>query len=140
MSDAAADPRAVALATYRAMWADMVEAGKTADYQSPALARHAAQQALQLLVSGLYDAYKDNVVMKGQPTFDPQVTSLTPADHPVAVSISDCMDGTHWLNYKRTGELQDNTPGGRHRATATVGLLDGAWKVTHLQVQGVGTC
>jgi hypothetical protein len=79
-SDAAADPRAVALTTYRAMWADMVEAGKTADYQSPTLAHHAAGQALQLLVSGLYDAHKGNVVIKGEPALNPQATGVTSAE------------------------------------------------------------
>lgn len=122
------------------MWADMVTAGRTADYESPALAKHAASQALQLLVSGLYQAHKKNLVIKGEPTLDPRVTALTPTDNPVAATIADCFDDTHWLNYKPNGQLQDDVPGGKHKTTATVGLLDGTWKVTKLQVQGVGTC
>ena len=129
-----------ALATYRAMWADMVTAGRTADYESPLLAKHAASQALQLLVSGLYEAHKKNVVIKGEPALNPRVTALTPADNPAAATIADCFDDSHWLNYKPNGQLQDDVPGGKHNTTATVGNLDGTWKVTRLQVQGVGTC
>jgi hypothetical protein len=134
------DVRAIAVDVYRAMWQDMVEAGKTADYSSPRLADHATSQALQLLYQGLLAAHQQNLVIKGEPHFAPTVTGVTPASSPVAVSITDCMDDTRWLNYTRDGRLQNNNPGGKHHTTATVGLLNGRWMVTRLQVAGIGTC
>ena len=62
-----ADVRATAVAVYLAMWSDMVEAGHTADHQSPKLAQHAASQALQLLYGGLLRAHQKNVVIKESP-------------------------------------------------------------------------
>jgi hypothetical protein len=129
-----------ALAAYRAMWQAMVDAGRTADYRSPALGRHATGQAQALLVSGLYDAHRQGVVIKGEPKMQPKVTALKPAETSQAAEIVDCLDARNWLNFKRSGDLRDQTPGGRHRVTATVGHLSSGWKVTRLRVQDVGTC
>lgn len=135
-----AGPDAAAIAVYLAMWADMVEAAKTADYQSPRLSDHAASQALLLLTGSLRKAHEQNVVIKGDPALSPRVIGVTPATHPVAVSILDCIDDSRWLNYTRDGELQNGTPGGKHRTTATVGFLDDRWMVTQLQIGEVGSC
>jgi hypothetical protein len=134
----------VAVQVYLAMWTDMVAAGKTADYRSPHLADHAASQALLLLSQGLLSDHQDGVVLKGQLTSSPHATGVstvpgTPG--PVAVSIVDCLDSTHWLEYNASnGQLKDNKPGGKHLTTATVGLLNGTWKVTKLTIQDLGTC
>jgi hypothetical protein len=134
--------RAQALSTYRAMWRDWVVAGRTADYRSPTLADHAIGQALRLLVGGLHEANQQGVVIKGEPVLHPKVTALKPSTtRPSAAEITDCLDSARWLSYdKRTGELQDNTPGGHRRVTATVGNIAGSWKVTVLTVKGLGTC
>lgn len=125
---------------YLAMWADMVEAAKTSDYVSPRLDDHATAQALVLLSGALRKAHDKGLVIKGTPRFSPRVTGQTPQEHPVAVSLQDCMDDSDWLNYRNDGQLQNDVPGGRHRATATVGFLDGRWVVTRLQIGEVGTC
>jgi hypothetical protein len=132
--------RSVAVEVYLAMWADMVEAGQTADFQSPKLADHAASQALLLLSGSLRSAHEKNLVIKGQPALTPRAIGVTPASSPVAVSIVDCVDDTQWLNYTQDGRLQNTTPGGKHRTTATVGLLNRRWMVTRLQIGEVGTC
>jgi hypothetical protein len=134
--------RTEALATYRAMWQDWVVAGRTADYRAPALADHAAGQALRLLVGGLREANQRGVVIKGEPLLHPKVTALKPSSaRPSAAEITDCLDSTRWLSFnKRTGKLQDDTPGGHRRVTATVGHIAGNWKVTVLTVRGLGTC
>jgi hypothetical protein len=139
-ADPSPDVRDTAVQVYLAMWADWVEAAKTADYQSPKLTDHAASQALQLISMGLQRAHQRNVVVKGQPTFSPRVVKVTPQTTPVAVTIQGCADDSNWLNYTADGQLADNTPGGKHRIDATVGLLSGQWIVTHLQVGQVGTC
>jgi hypothetical protein len=66
-------------AAYRAMWMDMAAAAKTADYQSPRLARHASGDALSTLVKAHYDVKQRGVVVKGELLLAPQVISLTPS-------------------------------------------------------------
>jgi hypothetical protein len=135
-----ADARTIAVNTYLAMWADVVEAAKTSDYDSPRLADHADMQALLLMTGALRSAHQNKVVAKGTPRFSPQVTKVTPPDNPIAVSLKDCVDGRDWLNYRLDGRLQNDVPGGHRLTTATVGLLKGRWVVTRLEIGKAGTC
>jgi hypothetical protein len=129
-----------ALAAYQAMWTDMAAAARTADYRSPLLPQHAAKAALSLLVRGLYTDKRLGIVVKGHPVTNPRVASLSPPSNPTTAQIVDCFDDTHWLNYKVTGGLQNNVPGGLHHTTATVAKINGAWKVTRVHVEASGTC
>jgi hypothetical protein len=131
---------ASALAAYRAMWADMVIASRTSNYQSPLLAESASGDALSVLVQGLAKNQQQGIVTKGEPILHPQVTSLTPAGSPTQATISDCFDDTHWLEYKSSGGLVNNTPGGHRATTAIVMNVGGTWKVDQLAVQATGTC
>lgn len=133
-------PAASALAAYRAMWADMVTASRTSDYQSPLMAEHASGDALSVLVQGLAKDQQEGIVTKGEPVLHPQVTSLTPAGDPTQATITDCFDDTHWLEYKLSGELVNNTPGGHQATTAIVINTGSIWKVSQLAVQATGTC
>jgi len=132
--------RQEALAAYQAMWEDMATAAKTADYRSPLLAQHASGAALSILVRGLYTDKRMGVVVKGQPVTNAHVVSLFPPASPTKASIVDCFDDRHWLNYKVSGGLQNNVPGGLHYTTATVSNIAGVWKVTQLHVESSGTC
>jgi hypothetical protein len=131
---------AQALTAYRAMWSDMVAASQTSDYQSPLLSEHATGSALSVLVQGLAKNQALGIVTKGKPVLHPQVTSLTPAANPTQATITDCFDSRHWLDYKTTGGLTNNTPGGQHSTAAIVTDAGGSWKVTQLAVQAAGTC
>jgi hypothetical protein len=131
---------ASALSAYRGMWGDMVNASLTSDYQSPLLPEHASGQALSVLVQGLAKNQAQGIVIKGEPVLHPQITSLTPIGSPTQATISDCLDDSHWLQYKATGGLTDNTPGGRHAASAIVAENGDTWKVTQLAVQVTDTC
>lgn len=122
------------------MWADMVTASRTSDYQSPLLSLHASGTALSVLVRGLARNQEQGIVTKGQPVLHPQVTSLSPSGNPKQATISDCFDARHWLDYTTAGGLADSTPGGRHATMAIVSDLGGLWKVTQLAVQAAGTC
>lgn len=139
--DAATTASKRAIAAYKAMWNAMATASRTADYQSPRLSLHADGDALSQLSRGLYANKQHGIVTKGDPATSPTVTSVTPSTEPTSVAISDCLDGTHWLNYvEATGELQNDTPGARHATTATVELVDGSWKVMELAVGQDGSC
>jgi len=129
-----------ALAAYRGMWADMVSAARTADYQDPVLADHATGVALSTLVQGLYSYRQQGLVIMGKPVTHPTVTSLTPAAEPTQANVSDCFDDTHWLAYKATGGLANNVPGGHRKISAVVTDIDGTWKVTQLDTGAEGSC
>ncbi|GHE80962.1 hypothetical protein GCM10017786_09050 [Amycolatopsis deserti] len=131
-----------ALAAYRAMWADFVQAGITSDWQSPKLGDHATGLALTNLSRGLYADHYNGLVTKGQPILNPTVSSVEPAGDPVKIIVSDCGDSTNWLKYRAdNGQLADDEPGGRHAINAIVEKqADGSWKVTDYGVHDAGTC
>lgn len=131
-----------ATAAYLGMWADFTAAARTSDWQSPQLARYAADEALSVLSRGLYADHYNGLVTKGEPRLHPLVSSVDPPGAPTTVVISDCGDSTHWLKYHaQTGALADHEPGGKRAITATVEKQPGAgWKVTGLAVKAVGTC
>jgi hypothetical protein len=129
-----------ALAAYRGMWAEMVVAARTADYQDPILAQHASGAALSTLVQGLYSYRQQGLVIMGTPVTHPTVTSLTPSADPTQANVSDCFDDTHWLAYKTTGGLENNVPGGHRQVTAVVSDIGGTWKVTQLDTGAEGSC
>jgi len=129
-----------ALASYQAMWHDMTVAARTADYRSPLLPQHASGDALAGLVHGLYLDQRQGIVTKGSVTTSPTVTAVSPLASPTTVRISDCLDARHWLNYKRDGSLQDNTPGSRHKTAAVVSHGSAGWKVSQLSVGAPHTC
>ena len=131
-----------ALAAYRAMWRDFVAAGRTSDWQSPDLGRHATGIALQKLTQGLYADHQNGVVTRGEPVLDPSVSSVEPATNPSKVAVTDCGDSTNFLKYNaETGQPVDDEPGGRQLINATLQLqTDGSWKVSDFGVHEVGSC
>ncbi|MER5481293.1 hypothetical protein ABT026_30590 [Streptomyces sp. NPDC002734] len=136
-STAAADGSTEAVAAYKAMWEEAVEASHTANAKHPGLDDHATDGAYQLLLHMMRGYQKDGVVARGRPTFAPEVKS-TSADK---VVISDCSDSTNWLMYRKSdGQLEDDVPGGHHLIDATVRKHGDRWLVESLYIHEVGTC
>jgi hypothetical protein len=131
-----------ALAAYRGMWQDFVEAGHTSDWQSPKLGQYATGVALTNLSRGLYADHYNGLVTKGEPTLNPSVSSVESPNDPKKITVTDCGDSTHWLKYRAdNGQPADNTPGGRRLINAVVQeQADGSWKVTEYGVHEVGSC
>lgn len=129
-----------AVDAYRGMWSDVAEAARTSNYRSPLLARHATGSALTQLMRSLYLDRKQGLVSRGAPVLSPRVTSEDLASSPSRVVIDDCADSRHWLHYKTSGQLADNTPGGRRHITATVIGFNGSWKVAAFEVRDLGSC
>ena len=111
----------MALAAYRGMWADMVIASRTSDYQSSLLPTHASGEALSVLVQGLAKNQEAGIVTKGEPVHS--------SSDDIAYSNRDSDAGNdHGLlqttrtgsNTRATGGLVNNTPGGHHATTAIV--------------------
>jgi hypothetical protein len=124
------------IAAYRSMWADLVSAARTSDFQSTRLAQHASGQVLTLFVQGLARDQLHGIVTRGEPVLHPVVTSSASG----RATVVDCFDDTHWLEYKTSGGLAKNAPGGRRATTAILVKTSGTWKVTQLTVGKAGTC
>ncbi|MFI1203034.1 hypothetical protein ACH4VR_26985 [Streptomyces sp. NPDC020883] len=129
-------PNGDAVAAYRAMWSDLTAVSAAPDPQAPRLEEHATAGALELMKYGLRKAVKEGVVTKGTPQLAPTVVSARDGK----VVIRDCVDGTHWLEYKLNGKLKNDVPGSHFKADATVQRTKGIWKVTHLYMDDSGTC
>ncbi|UZJ33487.1 hypothetical protein [Streptomyces endophytica] len=125
-----------AIAAYRAMWSDLTAVAAAPDPQSPRLKGHATAGALELMKYGLRKAVKEGVVTKGAPRLAPTVVSARDS----RVVIRDCVDGTDWLEYKRSGELKNDVPGSHFKTDATVRRAKGIWKVTDLYMHESGSC
>ncbi len=128
------------LGAYRAMWTDLVNAARTSDFQSPLLSHHAAGEAISLFVQGLAWDRLHGIVTRGEPVLQPQVTALSPSGAPTSATVVDCFDDTHWVEYKATGGLAKNAPGGRRATSAHLQESHGVWKVTQITVGATGTC
>ena len=76
----------------------------------------------------------------GHVTLDPVVGSTAPSADPTRVTVTDCVDDSHWVEYTTSGGRAANPAGGRRRTTAVVARRPGAWKVTQLTVGAVGSC
>jgi hypothetical protein len=129
-------PSSGPLTAYRSMWADLVSAARTSNFQSTRLAQHASGQVLTLFVQGLARDQLHDIVTRGEPALHPVVTSSSPS----RATVVDCFDDTHWLEYKTSGGLAKNAPGGPRATTATVVKMSGTWKVTQLTVGKAGSC
>lgn len=124
---------------YDGMWADMVQAARTADYRSPVLAAHTADPATGQLQRTLLTYSRLGVVVKGAVHTDPRVTSLNPQAG--QATLIDCLDDRDWLTYDAaTGKLTDDRPGGRTVTDATLRRVDGAWKISSYVVHVGQSC
>ncbi len=129
-----------ALAAYRGMWADWVAVAETSDYQNPRLAQYASGRALSVIYQAVYLNKNKGLVSRGEPVLSPKITAATPGVDPDRITIVDCVDTAHWLNYRADGQLENDVPGGRRSIQALLLPRNGTWKVDDLVVQAKGTC
>ena len=131
-------PAAEALAAYAAMWKDIAEASKTADYQASYLPDHMSGAALQTVTGNIKLESKAGEIALGTPVLHPVVVSVASN----SVALSDCLDDRAWLNYTDSTPPKpvDNVPGGFRSTTATVTDESGTWKVTEINSGADGTC
>ena len=126
-------PGEEAVAAYRAFWQDFVAAGNPIDPESPLLAEHATGEQLAAVRNSFLAVKAAGQVLKGGLNLAPRVVSAEAA----TVIISDCYDDGTGL-YSPDGVRQDKEDPRRHLITATVTLVDGAWKVAKVKHEGDG--
>jgi hypothetical protein len=136
---------AQALTSYRAAfadWAAVTAVANKADYQNPRLADHMSGQALETVTQSVYvNTNVDQAITKGAPVLHPSVGEVVPANDPTQVVVNDCVDTSNWLLWTSDGSrLYNNVPGGHRKTQSLVVYANGAWKVSQLYMQKVGTC
>lgn len=127
------------LDAYDGMWADMVQAARTADYRSPTLAAHTVDPATGQLQRTLLTYSRLGIVVKGELRTHPHVTSVN--QNTGQATLTDCLDDTHWLTYyEKSGAPTDNKPGSRTVTTATLRKADGRWQVSSYVIHRGEAC
>lgn len=120
------------LTSYDEFWAAQVNSQASPQKRpDPGLARYSIDKALADAQATIFLFRKNGIEMRGHPTHEVEVTSLTLSDPPIA-SISDCLDSTEWRPvYAATGKSA-RAPGQSPRviveSTATV--YDGRWVIS----------
>jgi hypothetical protein len=134
------NPQQQARQAYLGMWQAYVTAARTADYQAPGLDHYAAGGALSTLTHALYQEHQDAEVSLGQPVLHPAVTLVKGSGGDVTqADVTDCADGSHWLNYHGGKLIAGQDVRSRH-IIARLQPFNGTWKVTYLNVGLAGTC
>ncbi len=127
------DPGVEAVAAYRAFWQDFLAAGDPVDPLSPRLAAHATGDELGAVRNRFLAVKAAGQVIRGSLDLAPKVVSVGPD----TVTLSDCYDDQTGA-YSADGVRQDKEDPRRHLVTATVALVDGAWKVSAIKHEGDG--
>jgi hypothetical protein len=118
--------------SYDEFWAAQVNSQASPQKRpDPGLARYSIDKALADAQATIFLFRKNGIEMRGHPTHEVEVTSLTLSDPPSA-SITDCLDSTKWRPvYAATGKSA-RAPGQSSRviveSTATV--YDGRWVIS----------
>ena len=133
-SATAEDPEAAVLAAYRAFWADVVAAGKTADWQSPRLARHATGKVLARVRGQFRALDSQGFVALGTIKVSPRVVRLVGEK----ATVQDCVDTSRFRRYDPKNKRWLDQLGGQPDGQRSTLTLDGRgdWKVAESVVAG----
>ena len=137
---ATGNPQVLARQAYLGMWQAFFTASRTADYQSLSLDRYAAGSALELLIRGLYQNYRQGIVTRGTPSHDLSVTMTKTSLGTPEAKVTDCSDDSGAVAYSKSGKPVAGEAPGRQAISAQVQPFDGTWKVTYLVVEKTGSC
>jgi hypothetical protein len=129
------DQKAAVLAAYRAYWADVVAAGRTADWQSPRLARHATGQALQKVRTHFRTMKAAGLIDLGTVKLSPKITVLRGR----TAVVEDCIDVSRFLLHDaKTRQPRERPDPQPDDGVATLTLTADGWKVS--KTVGRGKC
>lgn len=128
------EPQAAAVAAYRAFWQDFLAVGEVMNPEDPRLADHATGEQLGAIRKSFLAGKAAGNVIRGTLDLAPKVVS---ADATTVV-LSDCYGDHTGLYNAATGAREDKETQVRLLVTATVTLVDGAWKVAAVKHEGDG--
>jgi hypothetical protein len=128
------DTETAVLAAYRAFWADVVAAGKTADWQSPRLARHATGKVLARVRGQFRALDSQGFVALGTIKVSPRIVRLAGKK----ATVQDCVDTSRFRRYDPKNKRWLDQLGGQPDGQRSTLTLDGQrnWKVAESVVAG----
>ena len=129
------DTKAAVLAAYRAYWADVVAVGKTADWRSPRLAKHATGQALEKVRTHFRTMKAAGLIDLGTVKLSPKVTTVRGR----TAVVEDCIDVSRFLLHDaKTRQPRERPDPQPDDGVATLTLTADGWKVS--KTVGRGKC
>lgn len=129
------------LATYDAMWKDVVAVEATMDYHNPQLVDHLSGQALSYYEKSIYLNHQNGTVAVGEPKLlHPAVSRIVGSGDAAQVVVDDCADLSSWRLHTTDGTPAGTDAGGRHKVEVLVLRSGGAWKVDQFAFSAEGTC
>lgn len=132
-----------AIATYRAMWADVVKVQATMNDQDTTLSDHLVGDALTYFHGATHiNRMNGYVSAKGEPKLlHPAVTKIVGSGSSLQILVTDCVDDSGYNKYTSDGTLvTDNDPGGRRFTQALVVPVGSGYKVSQIAYSRAGTC
>lgn len=134
-------PAQAALAAYVAAWADAADVEDGGNYKDPRLERHIAGNLLETIAEDDYVEEAHGVASRGMPILHPHVSAVNLSSHPPTVTITDCIDFRHFIQYyAATGRQYGVVQTGLSANTSTVTLINGSWMVTSAATGADGSC
>ena len=128
-----ADPTNAILAAYRAHWADVIEAGKTADWRSPRLDDHATGEVLKTVRDNYRRIQADGEVVRGTVRLHPRIASIRGS----TAIVRDCNDVTDFIRYDaKTGAPREERKTDIAELEALLRLVNGRWLVSKTILKG----
>lgn len=131
-----------AIATYRAMWADVVKVEATMNDQDMTLTNHLTGGALTYFHQSIHINKLDGYVAKGEPKLlHPSVKQIVGTGDSTKVLVEDCVDDSGFNLYTTDGTYVHNGhPGGRRLTQALVEQSSGTLMVSTFAYSATGTC
>jgi hypothetical protein len=131
-----------AIATYRALWADVVKVEATMNDQDPTLADHLTGGALSFFQQAIHVNKLDGYVAKGEPKLlHPTAKQIIGSGDAAKVLVEDCVDDSGFNLYTTDGTFVHNGhPGGRRLTQALVEQSGGVLKASAFAFSAPGTC
>jgi hypothetical protein len=131
-----------ALATYRAMWTDVVSVEQTMNDDDPTLRDHLTSSALSYFQQTIHTNRLDGYVAKGEPTLlHPTVKELSGSGNSTKALVEDCVDLSSFKLYTTGGTLVTSSDSGRHMTQALViRESDGSPAVSVFVFNAAGSC
>jgi hypothetical protein len=131
-----------AIATYKALWADVVKVELTMNDQDPTLANHLTGGALSFFQQAIHINKLDGYVAKGGPKLlHPTAKQIIGSGDTAKVLVEDCVDDSGFNLYTTDGTFVHNGhPGGRRLTQALVENSGGVLKASAFAFSAPGTC
>lgn len=130
-----------ALTAYRQAWGDAAAVEDSGNYRDPRLAQHMGGQLLLAVSQDFYIEEAHGIASSGAPILHPRVSTKNLNGNPPTVTIADCIDFRHFIQYvAATGRQYGSVQTGLSADTTTMTLANGSWVATDDDVKPDNSC